>query len=356
MFESLGLENLTPRGASLIFGLLLGTAFGALAEVTRFCFRRGIVAGPDRRAALGVWMAALAVAVIGTQAAVFAGLIDFSGHRLHGAALPWFALTLGGAAFGTGMVLARGCPARLTVLAASGNLRAATVLLVFALTAQAAMKGAFAPITVALAAPTVDVGGGLAALPGGAALVAALIAAGALWLALRSGARALHLGLAGGIGLLVAAGWLGTGLVLQDEFDPIAVESLAFTAPFAEGLFWTATATAVEAGFGPGLIAGTLAGAALLALLSGRFLWQSFSSPRETGRYLLGAVLMGLGGVLAGGCTIGAGLSGIPTLSAAAVLALASIAAGALAADRALSASASGSAGSGARPPAVPAE
>lgn len=356
MFESLGLETLTPRSAALILGLLLGTAFGALAEVTRFCFRRGIVAGPDRRAALGTWMAALAVAVIGTQAAVFAGLIDFTGHRLHGSGLPWLALTLGGAAFGTGMVLARGCPARLTVLAASGNLRAATVLLVFALVAQAAMKGAFAPVIQALAAPTLDIGGGLAALPGGAAPVAALIALGALGLALRSGAPALHLGLAAVIGLLVTAGWLGTGLVLQDEFDPIAIESLAFTAPYAEGLFWTAAATAVEAGFGPGLIAGTLAGAALLALLSGRFRWQSFSSPAETGRYLAGAVLMGLGGVLAGGCTIGAGLSGIPTLSAAAVLALASIAGGALAADRALSASDSGSAGSGATRPAVPAE
>ena len=356
MFESLGFETLTPRAAALVFGLLLGAAFGALAEVTRLCFRRGIVAGPDRRAALGTWMAALAVAVIGTQAAVVAGLIDFSGHRLHAAAVPWLALTLGGAAFGTGMVLARGCPARLTVLAASGNLRAATVLVVFALVAQAAMKGAFAPLTLALAAPTLDIGGGLAALPGGAAMVAALIGAGAAWIALRSGARPLHLGLAGAIGLLVSAGWLGTGLVLQDEFDPIAVESLAFTAPYAEGIFWTAAATAVDPGFGPGLIAGTLAGAALLALLSGRFRWQSFTSPAETGRSLAGAVLMGLGGVLAGGCTIGAGLSGIPTLSTAAVLALASIAAGAFAADRALSASASGSAGSGATRPAVPAE
>ena len=351
MFESLGLESLTPRSAALILGLALGAVFGALAEVSAFCFRRGIVAGPDRRAALGTWMVALAVAVAATQAAVAAGLLDLSGHRLLAAELPWLAIGAGGLAFGAGMVLARGCPARLTVLAASGNLRAALVLLVFALVAQAAMKGALAPAVQALAAPRLGIGAGLAALPFGPLPVAAALA-----LALRSGAPRRHLAAAGGIGLVVAAGWLGTGLVLQDAFDPIPVESLAFTAPMADTLFWTAAATAVDPGFGPGLVAGTLAGAFMLARFSGRFRWQSFTGPAETGRYLAGAGLMGVGGVLAGGCTIGAGLSGIPTLSLAALYALAAIAAGAVATDRALSAAGRAPAGSAARPQAVPAE
>ncbi|MCR9149000.1 MAG: YeeE/YedE family protein [Rhodobacteraceae bacterium] len=356
MFESLGLESLTPRSAALILGLALGAVFGALAEVSAFCFRRGIVAGPDRRAALGTWMMALAVAVGATQAAVLAGVLDLSGHRLLAAELPWLAIGAGGLAFGAGMVLARGCPARLTVLAASGNLRAALVLLVFALVAQAAMKGALAPLVQAVAAPRLDIGTGLAALPFGTLPAAAALVAASLAVAWRSGAPRHVLAAAAGIGLLVAMGWLGTGLVLQDEFDPITVESLAFTAPMADTLFWTAAATAVQPGFGPGLIGGTLTGAFALAWLSGRFRWHSFTGPAETGRYLAGAGLMGVGGVLAGGCTIGAGLSGIPTLSLAAVLALAAIAAGAVATDRALSAAGRGSAGSAARPPAVPAE
>jgi len=356
MFESLGLESLTPRSAALILGLALGAVFGALAEVSAFCFRRGIVAGPDRRAALGTWMVALAVAVAATQAAVAAGLLDLSGHRLLAAELPWLAIGAGGLAFGAGMVLARGCPARLTVLAASGNLRAALVLLVFALVAQAAMKGALAPAVQALAAPRLGIGAGLAALPFGPLPVAAALVAAALALALRAGAPRRHLAAAGGIGLVVAAGWLGTGLVLQDAFDPIPVESLAFTAPMADTLFWTAAATAVDPGFGPGLVAGTLAGAFMLARFSGRFRWQSFTGPAETGRYLAGAGLMGVGGVLAGGCTIGAGLSGIPTLSLAALYALAAIATGAVATDRALSAAGRAPAGSAARPQAVPAE
>jgi uncharacterized membrane protein YedE/YeeE len=147
--------------------------------------------------------------------------------------------------------------------------------------------------------------------------------------------------------------------VLQDAFDPIPQESLAFTGPVAEGLFWTVAATSIPAGFGTGLVAGVLAGSLAAALLFGRFRWQSFESPAETGRYMAGAALMGVGGVLAGGCTVGAGLSGVPTLSVAALLALAAIAAGALGADAALRAVSRSSRGSAARrgtPPPQPAE
>ncbi len=78
MFETLGFEVLGPREVSVLFGLLIGLAFGALAEATRFCLRRGLVGeGSDRRAALGVWLMALAVAVAGTQAAVQLGWISF---------------------------------------------------------------------------------------------------------------------------------------------------------------------------------------------------------------------------------------------------------------------------------------
>ena len=80
------------------------------------------------------------------------------------------------------------------------------------------------------------------------------------------------------------------------------------------------------------------------------------TGPRQTGRYMSGAVLMGLGGVLAGGCTVGAGLSGIPTLSIAAILAIVSIAVGALATNRALNASRAEPAGSSTTPTLLPAE
>ena len=129
MFEQLGLETLTAPQAALWFALALGCAFGALAQITRFCFRR-MIDGTDRRQAAGIWLMALATATLGTQAAIAQGWIDFADHRFMVTDLPVLAIALGGLAFGAGMILTRGCVSRLTVLGASGNLRAVLVLVV----------------------------------------------------------------------------------------------------------------------------------------------------------------------------------------------------------------------------------
>ena len=337
MFESLGFDTYTAPQVAVGFALILGAAFGLFAERTKFCFRRALV-GDDRKQAMGVWLTALAVAVLGTQAAVLSGLITFEDHRFMAGDLPVLAIVLGGLMFGAGMVLTRGCASRLTVLSATGNLRAVFVLLVFAITAHATLKGVLAPVRTTLGSVTVPLGDtvSLANLPGGALVWSVLVGLAALAIALRSGNRATTLVLAALLGALVPLGWVGTGFVLYDDFDPVALESLSFTAPYADTLFWTVASTSIPANFGVGLIGGTLIGALVAALVFGSFHWQSFSSPAETGRYAGGAVLMGVGGVLAGGCTVGAGLAGVPTLSLAALLAILSIAGGALAANAAL--------------------
>ena len=327
MFESLGFENYTAPQVAVFFALAVGALFGLLAERTRFCFRRSLV-GEDRRAAAGVWLIALSTALIGTQAAVFGGLISFDGHRFMTADLPWLAIVTGGLLFGAGMILTRGCVSRLTVLAGSGNLRALIVLMIFAITAHATLKGVLAPLRTAVGSVTLPLES--AALPGNALIWTTLLAVVAVLLALRSGNRLGTLALAAVLGLLVPVAWVGTGYVLYDDFDPVAMESLSFTAPSAETLFWSIASTSIPAGFGTGLVGGVLAGALVSALIFRSFAWQSFSSAAETGRYAVGAVLMGVGGVLAGGCTVGAGLAGVPTLSMAALLAIASIAAGGL--------------------------
>ena len=357
MFESFGFEETTAKEISVLFGLGLGVLFGLLAERTQFCFRRALV-GDDRRAALGIWLTALAVAVLGTQGAVSSGLIDFGEHRFMASNLPVLAVVIGGLLFGAGMVLTRGCVSRLSVLTGSGNLRAALVLVVFAVTAHATLKGVLAPLRTSLGSITTDLGEtvSLAALPGGALVWAGGIALVALFAASRSGNRMRNLVLAGLIGALVPLGWVGTGYVLFDEFDPIAMESLSFTAPSADGLFYVVASTAVSAGFGTGLLGGVLLGALAAALLFGSFRWQSFDSPRQTGRYMAGAVMMGFGGVLAGGCTVGAGLAGIPTLSVAAILALLAIAAGAVAMNAALTRVSGVSGGPSTTPAPQPAE
>ncbi len=328
MFETLGFEHVTPLQASVVLGLVLGAAYGVLAQRSRFCLRRSLVGDwGECLPALGVWAMALALATAGTQVAVAAGVVSFDAHRFLAPDLPVVSAVVGGVLFGAGMVLCGGCVSRLTVLAGSGNLRSALVLVVFAIVAYATMKGVLAPLRTTLGGWTADPGGrvALTALPGGAVWPWGLAAA-AVVLALRSGALPRHLAMGGFIGLLVPLGWVGTGFVLLDDFDPVPLQSLGFTGPTADTLFWTMAATAIPAGFGTGLAAGVVAGSVAASVSAGEFRWSSLEGPRQTGRYLAGAALMGTGGVLAGGCTVGAGLSGVSTASIAAILALAAMA------------------------------
>ncbi len=334
MFESLGLENWTPQSASLVAGGLIGAIFGVLAQLSRFCLRRGLVeTGHERRSALGLWLTALLVAIAGTQALSIAGLVDFSGHRFLASGVAAPAIILGGLLFGAGMVLARGCASRLTVLTGTGNLRALVAVITFAIIAHATLKGVFAPLRVWLSSFTFDLGATttLTSLPGTPIIWAALAVAalGAYIFRLNIGVKNLAYGAA--IGALVPLGWFTTGTLLLDEFDPITLESLAFTSASSETLFWTVAGTAIAPGFGVGFFGGVLLGSAIAALSSGEFKWEGFNQDLPTHRYLIGGSLMGIGGVLAGGCTVGAGLSGVSTLSFSAALALASIIAGALA-------------------------
>lgn len=331
-FES----DLSPVALSVALGGILGLVFGAAAQVSRFCLRRGLVSGDGRRAALGVWLTALLAALLGVQAAVAAGLVDLSAHRIAAADVPVLAVLAGGALFGAGMVLTRGCVSRLTVLGASGNLRGLLVLAIFAIVAHATLKGVLAPLRVAAGSVTLPLGDAAlaSAWPGGALVWTAGLALVLAAIVLRSGARPVHLALAAVIGLLVPLGWFGTGVLLYDDFDPIPLETLSFTAPWADTLFWAVASTSIPAGFGTGLVGGVIAGAFTTAALRGDVALQSFESPEQTLRYALGAGLMGVGGVMAGGCTVGAGLSGVSALSVAAGLALLAMMAGAVATDR----------------------
>ncbi|MEK6217431.1 MAG: YeeE/YedE family protein, partial [Boseongicola sp.] len=157
LFNELGVE-ISPVFAAVLFGALLGLVFGVAAQISRFCLRRGLVTGPDRKSALGVWLFALFAALLATQFGSILGWIDLSGHRFSQSAVPVAAAIIGGLSFGVGMVLTRGCVSRLTVLSGSGNMRAFFVLLVFAVVAHATLKGVLAPLRVAIGSLTVDLG------------------------------------------------------------------------------------------------------------------------------------------------------------------------------------------------------
>ncbi|MBB3995680.1 putative membrane protein YedE/YeeE [Sulfitobacter undariae] len=323
--------GIDARTLQVLFALGLGLLLGGAAQITRFCLRRAIVPeAADRGPAGAIWLTALAVAIISFQVAASAGFIDLQGHRYLDSSIPVVAIVLGGLAFGAGMVLTRGCASRLTVLAATGNLRAAAVLVVFAVIAHATLKGVLAPVRTTLGALTVDLPfGSLYAIPFAPSVAGALVLLAALYLVRKYQPSVAHVALAIVIGLVPVLGWATTSVLLMDEFEPLDVQSVAFTLPWTETLFWTIASSAIPAGFGTGFIGGVLLGSFFSAIVRGELKLEGFEGGPQMLRYFSGAALMGFGGVLAGGCTVGAGLSGSSALSIAALLALGSITVGA---------------------------
>ena len=330
-FEDVDLATVLPWA-----GLVLGVLFGAVAQASRFCLRSAVV-GTTRGALspmAGAYALALLAAIVGAQGLQHYGFLDFSETRFVGDSLPLGALVLGGLMFGAGMVLTRGCASRLTVLSAQGNLRAVLVVLVFAVTAYATLRGVLAGSRVDFTDATAVALDGSSVLPvGGAAALLALLMV-VIWRSRVSAGLALA-GVA--VGLLIVGGWFTTGVLLFDEFDPREAESLAFTAGASDGLFYTMASTALEPGFAGAVMGGALLGAFVSALLRRELRLESFETPEQTVRYLAGAVLMGIGGVLAGGCTVGAGLTGLSTLALGPLIALLALITGAVVANALLS-------------------
>ncbi|MEM6480954.1 MAG: YeeE/YedE family protein [Pseudomonadota bacterium] len=327
--------GLDPRALHVWVGLLLGLVFGVAAQISRFCLRRAVAgSAKERGSAAAVWLTALTSAVLGFAVMSSVGFTSLGEHSLISPEVPIVAIVLGGLCFGVGMVLARGCASRLTVLSATGNFRAIFVLIVIAITAHSAMKGVLAPVRTTVGSFSVNMQFGTVFSSSIVlALVSFLLAGITAAMVWRSRPGAVDLSFGAVIGFVAVAGWVMTSTLLFDEFDPLPVQTAAFIQPWSDTLFWTIASSAVPAGFGVGFIAGVFLGSFLSAAFRGELELQTFVTAKQTASYLFGGVLMGAGGVLSGGCTIGAGLSGVATGSLAAILALVSIVVGGWAAN-----------------------
>lgn len=249
--------------------------------------------------------------------------------------------TLAAGAVLIGMVLARGCSSRLLVLAAQGNLRSVMSGLVFAVTAQASLTGALAPLRNAIAGWwTIDGGASrdLIARTGighGGAVAFALVwlAAAIVW-ARRQQVPVWGWAGAIGVGLSVAAAWWFTYAMSTVGFDPHPIQALSFTGPSAEVLSRVLFVTDKPLSFDLGLVPGVFLGSFLAAALFGELKLEGFQGGASMRRYLAGAVCMGFGGMLAGGCAVGAGLSGAAVFTATAWVSLAAMWAAAALTDR----------------------
>ena len=334
-------DRLGDATSAGLAGLLVGGLFGASAQRSRFCLRAATIEVGRREPGerLAVWLVCFAVALVGTQLLLALGEVDGGSVRVLGTRGSLSGAILGGAMFGFGMVLARGCPSRLLVLTGQGNLRSLLSGLVFAVAAQASLVGILSPVRNALAAAwTID--GQLldiAATTGGGRLAGVVLAL--LWLVpafiLVWRRRLVGIRLAGaiGAGLAIVGGWWVTyGLTLA-SFDPLPVKSVTFSGPSAHALMVFLGPPERLIDFDTGLIAGVFAGSFSAAYAAGELKLEGFEGGLSMRRYLFGALMMGFGAMLAGGCAVGS-VSNAVVLSTIGWVALVSMWAAAMLADR----------------------
>jgi uncharacterized membrane protein YedE/YeeE len=326
-------------------GFVIGMVFGAVVQRTDFCTMGGIsdlvLMGDGRR--FRAWLLAITVAIIGTQALYFGGVIDINKSIYLSANLGWLGAIIGGAMFGFGMTQTGGCASKTLVRLGSGNLKSLIVMMVLGIFAYMTLRGLLALPRLQLETTNIDLtqrglhnqnlgemAGAAIGLSAAPARAVAATALALLFLVIcfkdtnfRRSAPNIIAGVV--IGLCAIGGWLVTGVLAADEFNPVQLASISFVAPTGEGLQYLMTFTGSTINFGIAVIGGVITGSFLMAVATGSFRIESFVDRHDLTRHVGGAMLMGAGGVLALGCTIGQGITGMSTLSLGSMIAWLSI-------------------------------
>ncbi|WP_180996072.1 YeeE/YedE family protein [Tabrizicola aquatica] len=334
------LETVPIGVLAALVGLAGGVVLGLAARLGDFCTLGALesaVYGRDPLR-LRLWGVVLGVAILSTQLGAQAGLIDLGATYYH--AIEWNALgsVVGGLVFGYGMALAGNCGFGALVRFGGGDLRSLVVVVVMGISGFVALSGPLAPLRVLLF-PQPEATGpqgilhdlGLLGLPPVAAIL--LIAGGFLvwglsYRGLRENPRQIAWGVAAG--LAVAWCFLGTSWLAAESLGEVTVEGPSYTAPVGRTLIFLMTATAGGITFSVGSVVGVMVGSLIGSILRGLFRWEACEDPRELGRQVGGAALMGIGGVVAMGCSVGQGVTGFATLAWSGPVTLAAIIAGAM--------------------------
>ncbi len=324
------MDWLGDANTKALAGVVVGVVFGVAAQRSRFCLRATTV--EFSRGHIGprtsVWLLTFATALFWTQFAIYFNYVDLTEARILAIPGSISGAVIGGLIFGAGMVMARGCSGRLLVLAATGNLRAVISGLVFAVFAQMSLHGLLSPLRNSLASLWTTPGGrnvnllDALGLPGGFGMLLGIaFALYAIYVAYKNRVGYSTLIFGAGVGFSVALGWFATFTLASNSFDPTSIESLTFTGPSANTLMFFLKTNPVLT-FAIGLVPGVFLGAFLAALFTRELKLQGFESGASMRRYLTGAAFMGFGGMLAGGCAIGNGVTGTSVFSLTAWIAL----------------------------------
>jgi len=357
-----------PHHQVLLAAFLIAVVFGAVANKTHFCTLGAVsdwinIGNTGR---MGAWVFAMAVALAGVlllQAGGWAsiGSTTFPPYRTSNFA--WLRYLLGGLMFGVGMALASGCGNKTLLRAGGGNLKSVVVLLIAAVCAYLMIWTEFYALAFhSWVEPTVidlrrygmhsqALGDVLAGWIGGEGarynlwLGWTLVAVMTTFVFASKDFRGNFDNILGGavVGSAVAAGWYLTagsiGVAWKEWADMSAlppsrveVQSFTFISPMADGLRYLMAPRNLDlVNFGIMALTGVLAGSFLYAIVSRSFRIEWFVSAADFARHAAGAMLMGTGGVLAMGCTVGQAISGVSTLALGSFLTFAAIVAGSVA-------------------------
>ncbi len=340
------MDELLVAHVVALWGFGIAVAFGMIANKTQFC-TMGALSDWVNFGSLTrfrAWLLAMAVAIALSQAMQLMGWIDLSTAIYRTPNFGWLGNSVGGLLFGIGMTLGSGCGQRTLVRVGGGNLKSLVVLLVLGITAYMTLRGLLAVVRIEVFQRTnLDLASygltdqGLPALfahmfgtePWAVTVtVSALVVLTLLWFVFKDGAFRASGGnmlVGAALGLLVASAWYVTGVIGFDDFEPVPFESVTFIAPVGNAVNYLMTWTGSTIGFGVAVVFGILCGSLFYALASGGFRIETFSDRADMINHLMAGVLMGFGGVLALGCTVGQGVAGISTLSMGAVLATGAI-------------------------------
>lgn len=337
------IETFGDKAVLAAGGLVIGALFGFFAQRSKFCLRSATLEFWHRNFGekVAVWLLTFGSAVVGVQLLILTQNMDSGAARQISATGSVSGALAGGLMFGAGMILTRGCASRLLVLSANGNLRALLSGLIFAVTAQAALAGALSPWRETISSWWTVSGGpsrDLLAITGagtwGGLAFGMLWLLAALYFSVRSGWGFWKWVGGIGTGLMVAAAWGFSYAVSKNSFDVVAVQGLTFSGPSAEWLMRVLSSPAPDLGFNAGLIPGVFLGSFIGAWVGKDFKLEGFSDGYGMRRYIAGAILMGFGSMLAGGCAVGAGITGGSIFAMTAWLSLAGMWLGAGIADR----------------------
>ena len=340
------MDELLVAHVVALWGFGIALAFGMVANKTQFC-TMGALSDWVNFGSLTrfrAWLLAMAVAIALSQTMQLMGWIDLSTAIYRSPNFGWLGSSVGGLLFGIGMTLGSGCGQRTLVRVGGGNLKSLVVLLVLGITAYMTLRGLLAVVRIEVFERTnLDLASygltdqGLPTLLAHvfgtepwivSVTVSALVVLTLLWFVFKDGAfRASgeNMLVGAALGLLVASAWYVTGVIGFDDFDPVPFESVTFIAPVGNAINYLMTWTGSTIGFGIAVVFGILCGSLFYALASGGFRIETFSDRADMINHLIAGVLMGFGGVLALGCTVGQGVAGISTLSVGAILATGAI-------------------------------